>query len=688
MADLLLEILSEEIPARMQRPALEELERRVLEGLKAAGLPPEGTEAWVTPRRLALSVTGLAESQPDTREERRGPRADAPEKAIQGFLRGNGLTLDQCETRESDKGTFLFALIERKGRPTAEVLADLLPEVLAAVPWPKSMRWGAGEARWVRPLHSVLCLFAGRVIAFEVAGVRTSASTRGHRFHAPDVFEVTDLASYRAGLAAARVMLDGADRRARIAAEAERLAAAEGLRLVPDQGLLDELAGLVEWPVVLMGRMDERFLKLPREVLVSAMRAHQRYLAVEDADGGLAARFIVVANLEATDGGGAIVAGNERVLTARLADAEFFWETDLKRSLAERVAGLDRVVFHARLGSLGEKVARIERLAADIAGPLGAEAGESARAARLAKADLVSEMVGEFPDLQGLMGRYYARAQGEAETVADAIGQHYSPLGPNDACPTAPTALAVSLADKIDTLVGFFAIGETPTGSRDPFGLRRAGLGVIRMVLENQLRLPLASVFRRASEAYGGEIADGGENVEESLLAFLADRLKVHLRGDGVRHDLIQAVFALGREDDLHRLIGRVAALARFVESEDGANLLTAYRRAVNIVRIEEGKDDRVHDGPVDQARLVEPAEVALAGALEAAAAASETALAVEDFEAAMAALAGLRAPVDAFFDDVTVNADDSSLRENRLRLLSRIRQTLHRVADFSAVEG
>ncbi len=688
MADLLLEVLSEEIPARMQRPALAALERRVLDGLKAAGLAHDGAETWVTPRRLGLSVAGLADSQPDTREERRGPRADAPEKAIQGFLRGNGLTRGQCETRESEKGTFLFAVIERRGRPTAEVLAELLPEALAAVPWPKSMRWGAGEARWVRPMLSLLCLFAGRVVPFEFAGLATGTETRGHRFLAPESFTVAGLATYREGLGAAKVMWDGARRRAVISEAAHGRAEAEGLRLVPDEGLLDEVAGLVEWPVVLTGRMDERFLKLPREVLVSAMRAHQRYLALEDASGALAPRFIVVANLTARDGGAAIVAGNERVLTARLADAEFFWRTDLERLLGERVPALARVVFHAKLGSLGEKVARIEALAADLAGPLGAERADAALGAHLAKADLVSEMVGEFPDLQGLMGRYYALAQGESAAVADAIGQHYSPAGPNDACPRAPVALAVALADKIDTLAGFFAIGETPTGSRDPFGLRRAGLGVIRMVLENELRLALGPIFARAVAAYGDKVDGAGERVAAELLDFLADRLKVHLRSDGVRHDLIQAVFALGGEDDLHRLIARVGALARFVESEDGANLLTAYRRAVNIVRIEEGKDGRAHDGPVDATRLVEADERALTESLEIAERASGTALAAEDFEAAMAALAALRGPVDAFFDSVTVNAEDTALRENRLRLLANIRGTLHKVADFSAIEG
>ncbi len=492
MAELLLELLSEEIPARMQAPAAVELQRRVTAGLKEAGLDFEAAEALTTPRRLVLVLRGLADAQPDLREERRGPRADAPEKAIQGFLRGNGLTLAECEERETEKGRFLFAVIERKGRPTAEVLVELLGQAIAELPWPKSMRWGDGAARWVRPLHSILCLFDGEVIDIEYAGISAGAATRGHRFHAPEVFEVRDFADYRAKLDAAYVMLDAAERRAKIEADAAELAASEGLALVPDTGLLDELAGLVEWPVALIGRMDERFLALPREVLVSAMRTHQRYLALNNDDGRLAPAFVTIANLEASDGGVAVTAGNERVLTARLADAEFFWLTDLKTRLEDRLPALDQMVFHAKLGSLGDKVARIAVLAAELAAYVpGAEAEHCRAAARLAKADLVSEMVGEFPELQGLMGGYYALAEGAPPEVATAIREHYAPQGPGDGAPTAPTSIAVALADKIDTLVGFFAIQETPTGSRDPFALRRAALGVIRIVLENRLRLPL-----------------------------------------------------------------------------------------------------------------------------------------------------------------------------------------------------
>jgi glycyl-tRNA synthetase beta chain len=565
------------------------------------------------------------------------------------------------------------------------VLAELLPAVLAELPWPKSMRWGDGTARWVRPLHAILCLFAGRVVPFAFAGVDSGALTRGHRFHAPEAFAVADFADYRARLDRAYVMLDPAVRRAKIAADAEALAAEAGLNLVPDAGLLDELAGLVEWPVALLGRMDERFLALPREVPIVTMRTHQRYLAMAQSDGTLAPAFIAVANLEAADGGVAVVAGNERVLTARLADAEYFWQTDLKLRLEDRLPALDDMVFHARLGTLGEKARRIEALAGDLARYLpGAEVDHCRAAAMLAKADLLSGMVGEFPELQGVMGGHYAAAQGERPEVARAIAEHYAPQGPSDRCPTAPTSVCVALADKLDTLVGFFAIGEAPSGSRDPYALRRAALGVIRMVLENRLRLPLIELFHRAAAKYDHlPDLDAGQ-----LLAFFADRLKVHLREQGVRHDLISAVFALGQEDDLVRLMARVAALREFLASEDGGNLLTAYRRAVNIVRIEEKRDGRAHDGAVDTALLAQEQEWALLEALDAADAASAAALDEEDFAGAMAALARLRRPVDDFFDRVTVNAEDGALRANRLALLSRIRASLHRVADFGQVEG
>ncbi len=690
MAELLLELFSEEIPAGMQAPAAAELRRRFLKGLEVAGLAHEDAGVQMTPRRLVLVVTGLAEAQPDLREERRGPRVDAPEKAIQGFLRGNGLSREQCEERETEKGSFLFAVIERKGRPTIEVLRELVPAAIAEVPWPKSMRWGDGEARWVRPMHSILCLFAGDVVDFEFAGIRSGSEARGHRFHAPDSFVVADFADYRDKLATAYVVLDADERRTMIQSDAEALALAKGMELVPDDRLLDELAGLVECPVVLMGRMDSRFLSLPREVLVSAMRTHQRYLALNDAVGDLAPAFITVANLEAADGGMEIIAGNERVLTARLADVEFFWKTDLETRLEDRVPALADVVFHAKLGSLGDKVTRIAALAGELAADIpGAEADHCRAAAILAKADLTSGMVSEFPELQGLMGSYYAAEQSERPEVADAIREHYAPQGPNDVCPTAPTSVAVALADKIDTLVGFFAIGETPTGSRDPFALRRAALGVIRIVLENELRLPLSRVFVAAGKLYSNKYraAQWSPN-NVALLEFFADRLKVHLRESGVRHDLITAVFSLSGEDDLVRMMARVDALRTFLASDDGNNLLTAYRRAVNIVRIEEKNDDRSHDGAVEPALLTAAEETTLHGALETAMTASAQALEQEDFGRAMTALAGLRQPLDAFFDEVTVNTKDANTRQNRLALLSQIRATLHQVADFGRIEG
>jgi len=710
MPELLLELFSEEIPARMQTRAADDLKRLVTEKLKAAQLAFASAEAFATPRRLALVVRDLPEAQPDLKEERRGPRADAPQKAIDGFLKGAGVTLADCEKRDTGKGVFLFAAIERRGRPTREVLPGLLREAIVELPWPKSMRWGGRPERWVRPLHSILCLFSGRVVPVEFAGLTAGDATRGHRFHAPEPFGVSDFSDYRHKLADAGVLLDGAARRQRIVEAAGLLAEEEGLTVAEDPGLLDELAGLVERPVPLLGSIDARFMALPPEVLTTSMRTHQKYLSLRAADGALAPRFVFVANLEAEDGGAQIVAGNERVLKARLSDAEYFWESDRKTRLEARVPALADIVFHARLGTVGEKVARLQTLAAELAPYVpGADAGLCRRAALLAKADLTTGMVGEFPELQGVMGRYYALAEGEKAQVADAIAQHYAPRGPDDACPAAPTAVVVALADKLDTLVGFWSIDEKPTGSKDPFALRRAALGVIRLIVENGLRIRLLPVFTRAMEfareadaakrreeanrpGHGGGVVSvmyGGSfgPTATSLLDFFADRLKVHLREKGVRHDLVQAVFALGGEDDLVRLLARVDALDKFLKSDDGANLLTAYRRAVNIVRIEEKKGGWT-DGPVDPARLKQAEEAALANALGKAEAEAGTALAAEDFAAAMTALAALRRPVDAFFDKVTVNAPETDLRENRLRLLSAIRAVLHRVADFGQIEG
>jgi glycyl-tRNA synthetase beta chain len=677
MPELLLELLSEEIPARMQARAAEDLQRLVLDGLTAAGLSG-AARVYATPRRLTLVVNDVPAAQADLREEKRGPRVGAPEKALEGFLKSAGVMRERLEERDTGKGVFYYATVERKGRATLDVLPELIGAALVALPWPKSMRWGDNAVRWVRPLQSILCLFDGHVVPASFGPVAAGNTTRGHRIHAPATVAVTGFANYVATLKAARVMLDPEERRKTIRTEAERLAAADQLTLDVDDALLDELVGLVEWPVVLLGGFDASFLDVPSEVLIASMRKHQKYIPLRRADGSLAPRFAVVANLEATDGGQAIVAGNQRVLRARLSDAKFFWDQDRKKTLASRVPGLAQVVFHAKLGSLGEKIERVAALAGELAAIVpGADKLQAMEAARLCKADLLAEMVGEFPELQGVMGRYYAIHDRLPASVADAIGEHYAPRGPGDGSPTAPLSVVVALADKLDTLVGFFAIDEKPTGSKDPFALRRAALGVIRIVLENRLRLPLLRSF--AAARAGG--APG-------LLEFFADRLKVHLRERGVRHDLIDAVFALGDEDDLVRLVARVEALQAFLAGEDGANLLTAYRRASNIVRIEEKKDAASYDSSVDAARLVASEELQLANALDNADAGIERAVKAEDWQAAMRALAALRLPVDAFFDKVTVNVDDAALRANRLRLLSRIRRALGAVADFSRIEG
>ena len=749
MPELLIEFFSEEIPARMQARAADDLKRLVTEKLAANGLTFDMAEAHSTPRRLALVIDGLPERTADVREEKKGPRVGSPEQAVAGFLKSAGLTsLDQCEQRDTGKGVFYFAVAEKKGRATAEVLAEIIPAVMGDFPWPKSMRWGTGTVRWVRPLHSIIALFGGTVLdgSFDLGGTQGKLvfgnSTRGHRFLSPDAFTVTDFADYKAKLRAAHVVLDRAERKAKIKADAEALAATEGLTLSPDDGLLEEVAGLVEWPVALVGTIDEKFMDVPSEVLITSMRTHQKYFALLDKTGTMAPRFVVVANTVTADGGKAIVAGNERVLRARLSDAKFFWDQDRKTKLEDRVSKLGAITFHAKLGTVAEKVTRVQVLAAEIARAIGADADAATRAALLSKADLVTEVVGEFPEVQGIMGRYYALGEGENPAVAEAIAEHYKPLGPSDSCPTAPVSVAVALADKLDTLVGFFAIDEKPTGSKDPYALRRAALGIIRLILENglrvNLRMPLMSAYGRILEAirvYEQVITLGVYNIkkEESLesqlkaeneivvlrkrvhsmsdmdiaihnmdywelksqeelssdvMAFFADRLKVTLRDQGVRHDLVDAVFALGGEDDLVRLLARVKALQTFVGSEEGANLLAAYKRASNIVRIEEKKDGKAYDQPVDPALLTLAEEKDLYGALSAAGETARPLLAKEDFTGTMAALARLRGPVDAFFDKVTVNAEQADLRANRLRLLSQIRATLNAVADFSRIEG
>ncbi|MDH5490112.1 MAG: glycine--tRNA ligase subunit beta, partial [Rhodospirillaceae bacterium] len=565
MAELLLELFSEEIPARMQARAADDLKRLVETGLKDAGLSWDKAEAFAGPRRLALVIDGLPTETPDVAEEKKGPAVGAPQQAIDGFLKSNNLgSIDECEVRDVKGKPTYFLVTEKKGGPTGDLLSGIILSALDALNWPKSMKWGEGQKRWVRPLHNILATFDTNVVSATYEGVAANNKTFGHRFLAPGEIAVKNFADYRAKLAGANVMLCASERRAEILAGAEKLASKAGVLLKSDEGLLQEVTGLVEWPVVLMGSIDETFMELPPEVLSATMKLHQKFFSLLNADGTLAAKFIVVSNQAAPDNGAAIIAGNERVLRARLSDAKFFWDNDRKQTLSSRAPQLKNIVFHAKLGTVDEKIDRVQALAASIADFVpGAEKNAVRSAARLAKCDLVSGMVGELPELQGIMGRYLALNDGESADVANAIAEHYSPLGPNDNCPKAPVSVAVALADKIDTLVGFWTIDEKPTGSKDPFALRRAALGVIRLIVENKLRVNLKKIF---------EIA-GGEKIADDLLAFFADRLKVHLKSEGVRHDLIDAVMSAGDEDDLVRLLARVDALSSFLKTDDGANL-------------------------------------------------------------------------------------------------------------------
>jgi glycyl-tRNA synthetase beta chain len=689
MGELLLELFSEEIPARMQPSATADLERLMTAKFKAAGLTFTSMKGFATPRRLTLVVDGLPKAQPDVREERKGPRADAPEKAIEGFLKSAGVKRKDVEIRETDKGTVLFAVIERKGRPTPEVIAEAVPEIIREFPWPKSMRTGMGNLRWVRPMHSILCLFDGKVVPFTIEGLKSGDVTRGHRFMGPAAFKVKSFAEYRAKLREAHVIVDADERKEIILNGAKRHAEKAKLELIPDDALAVENAGLTEWPIVHVGSFEPAFLDVPQEVLTATMRGNQKYFSLRDPKAGaLAPKFIIVSNRETKDGGKAVIHGNERVLRARLSDAKFFWDQDLKLRLEDRLPKLKDIVFHEKLGTIADKAERLANLSREIAQRiLGCDAGHAEQAGRLCKCDLVSGMVGEFPEVQGVMGGYYAERQGEAPDIARAIREHYSPKGPDDACPDMRVSIAVALADKLDTLVGFFGAGERPTGSKDPFALRRAALGAIRLIVENGERIGLRTIIGVSLKYYtdnGVTLADPTDD----LVAFFADRLKVQQREKGVPHDLIDAVFGLGSEDDLVRLLARVAALQSFLKTNDGANLLTGYRRAVNIVRIEEKKDGVAYDRAVDAKRLVEPNEIALYENLGAVRGELQAAIALEDFGVAMKALARLRGPVDAFFDHVTVNADELSTRENRLNLLSEIRRVMHAVADFSKIEG
>jgi glycyl-tRNA synthetase beta chain len=726
MPDLLLELFSEEIPARMQARAAEDLRRLVTGALRERGLSHEGAASFVTPRRLALHISGLPARQPDTRDEKRGPRVGAPDAAVQGFLKSAGLKslVEAKIQRDSKKGEFYIAVMEQKGRATIEVLAEVLPATIKGFPWPKSMRWGeasawSGALRWVRPLHAILATFGPEteeteVVPFAVDGVAAGNFTFGHRFMAAGKIKVRRFDDYVAALEKAKVVLDPARRRDIILYDARDLALAQGLELVEDEALLHEVAGLVEWPVVLTGEFDAAFLHIPPEVVRATIRVNQKCFVLKDASTGcLSRKFVLVANIEAVDGGAAIAAGNGRVVQARLADAKFFWETDLKVKLEDRLEKLDQIVFHEKLGTQGERAKRLEGLARYIALYTGADEALAARAALLAKADLTSEMVGEFPELQGVMGRYYALAQGEHASVAEAIEDHYKPQGPSDRVPRAPVAISAALADKLDTLTGFFRIDEKPTGSKDPYGLRRAALGIIALIFENNLRLPLRSLFAAAfAQANFVESRDvpvgGPDELFDELMSFFNERLKVYLRERGTRYDLIDAVFALQDQDDLLLIVSRVTALQRFLDTDDGKNLLIGYRRATNIVRAEEKNDGLgAFDGTFnptllkDTTEIQDTAERLLWGVI--------TNISVEipeklklayerigrprfeqqtPFEDAMESMSSLRDPVDVFFENVKVNSDDPVLRLNRLRLLNELRSAMHMVADFSKIAG
>ncbi len=737
MAQLLLELFSEEIPARMQAKAEADLGKALGDALKAAGLEFDKVQTASGPRRLAVVVDGLPDKSADVREERKGPKLGAPEKAVAGFLRGAGLaSIDEAEVRaDPKKGEFYVAVIEKAGRLASDIIAEAVPEIVRGFHWPKSMRWGTCDLRWVRPLQRIVCVLGGAVVRFEIDGLASGNETEGHRVHGRGPFTVTGWEDYQTQLeGAGHVMLARADRKALIAERAEALCKEAGLELVADEGLLEEVTGLAEWPVPVLGEMDAAFLDLPPEVVKLSMRTHQKYFAVRDPKTGkLAPNFVTVANIEAADGGAKIAAGNAKVLSARLDDARFFWDNDKKAGLDAMAEKLGKIEFKKELGSVADKVERVAALARELAPKVGADADLAERAARLAKADLVSEMVYEFPELQGVMGRYYALEAGQERQVAGAIADHYQPQGPGNPVPTEPVSIAVALADKLDTLVGFWAIGEKPTGSKDPFALRRAALGVVRIVLENGVRLEIVSgtlaiASIRANISYsrsGDEVLlrkvdtlidelpefkslfdrleklgrealkdNGSDDIMElierqlnELLSFFADRLKQYLKDKGERHDLIDAVFALG-EDDLVLITKRVAALGKFLDTEDGTNLLAGYKRATNILKAEAKKTGETYTGPVNPDLLREKPERDLHSSLTTARAKVAEALATEDFEKAMAAMAPLRGVLDTFFDNVTVNADDSAIRQNRLLLLASMRDALADVADFSRIEG
>ncbi|MGR3493911.1 glycine--tRNA ligase subunit beta [Citreimonas sp.] len=710
MPDLLIELFSEEIPARMQEKAAADLQKAMTDGLVEAGLTYAGARAFATPRRLALTLQGLTAHSPTLREERRGPKVGAPDKAIEGFCRGAGVSRDQLEQREDKKGAFYYATVVTEGRPAAAIVAEQLEKTVRTFPWPKSMRWGAGSLRWVRPLHSILCILtddAGEasVVPLEIDGIEAGRVTRGHRFMGVAPFEVSGFEDYEAKLKRAKVILSTDERAETLWNDAQQIAFARGLELVEDKGLLREVAGLVEWPVVLMGDIEDRFLSLPPEVLQTSMKEHQKFFSVRNPKTGRIEKFVTVANIETADHGATILAGNQKVLAARLSDAAFFWENDLrvaKAGMAEWTDGLASVTFHNKLGSQKDRVERIAALAREIAPVVGADADLAEQAARVAKADLQSEMVGEFPELQGLMGRYYAEAAGLPAEVAAASQDHYSPLGPTDSVPTAPVSVAVALADKLDTLTGFWAIDEKPTGSKDPYALRRAALGVIRLVLGNGVRVNLFEPFEKAlarhpqvegsDEKAVAEISGGVATAEwaaaRDLLAFIHDRLKVHLRDEGIPHDVIDACLAMPGNDDLTLLVKRAEALAAFRKTDDGENLVQGFKRANNILSQAEDNDGVEYSFGADPKFAEADEERALFEALQSAEARIAPAMQAEDFATAMQAMAGLRAPIDAFFEAVQVNTDNQIVRRNRLNLLGMIRKVCLQAADLTRLEG
>ena len=685
MADLLIELFSEEIPAGLQVPAAENLKKLMTNGMVEAGLTYASAAAFHTPRRLTLAVEGLLDSSPTVQEERKGPKVGAPEKAIQGFLRGAGLTPSDLETRDDKKGQVYFAKITKPGRPAAEIVAEVLEATIRNFPWPKSMRWGTGSLRWVRPLQSILCLLSNeaetQIVPLELDGIAAGHTTKGHRFMAPDAFTVTGFDDYETKLKRAKVVLRAEERSAAIWQEATNQAFALGQTVVEDAGLLVEVSGLVEWPVVLLGQIDDDFLDLPPEVLKTSMKEHQKFFSVSNPKTGRIERFVTVANIETADQGATILKGNQKVLAARLADAKFFWENDLREAKVGMIkwqVSLENVTFHNKLGSQSARIKRIAAMARALAPVVGADADVAEQAALVAKADLSSEMVYEFPELQGLMGRYYALEAGMGVDIAAACEEHYSPLGPSDDVPTAPTSVAVALADKLDTLTGFWAINEKPTGSKDPFALRRAALGVIRLIMKNQLTLPLSALLTPADAGAGS--AD--------LLGFFQDRLKGFLRDQGIRHDVIDACISMPGNDNLALLAKRAQALQATLATDDGENLIQGFKRANNILSQAEEKDSVEYSYGADVKFAESDAEIALFEALDAADAQIKPAMTVEDFSTAMAAMAQLRGPIDVFFDAVKINAESAMIRRNRLNLLSRIRTTCLSVVDLSKLEG